>query len=335
MPWRRGQASVVGQLVEWEVWVELVVRSEGRLHVFLPMLDRGVDGLVHRLDDERWIPVQVKGRSTLRNGSLQITVPVGSMVDPDAIVIGAFLDDDHLGPFVLVVIEREFRRLATRGTRLGVPVLAAQVSMVLGRRSRWARHVFPRELMAEAMLAGVKPTVRVPPLPLRRQGRVARAVGFRGEVEVIRRLAETNELTIYRPFPDLETAEVVVLHEKSRRVLGIQVKTIGVDKRHSQNTIDIDMASFRPSETTSIVVVAWDRDEDTFRDQCLLIPSLEVGRIAEVKRGHLRFAFNPRPEHPGKLDSYRRPLDELGRITVEQTRKQTGQALGPPFRRQR
>ena len=46
-PWHRGQASVVGQLLEWEVWVELVVRSQGRLHVFLPLLDRGVDALVH------------------------------------------------------------------------------------------------------------------------------------------------------------------------------------------------------------------------------------------------------------------------------------------------
>ena len=178
MHWRRGQASVVGQAVEWEVWVELVVRSEGRLHVFLPMLDRGVDGLVHRLDDDRWIPVQVKGRSTLRNGSLVLTVPVGSMVDPDAMVIGAFLDDDHLGPLVMVITEREFRRLATRSERLGVPLFAAQVSMVPGRRSRWARHVFPREFMADALLAGIKPTVRVPPLPLRRQGRVARARGI-------------------------------------------------------------------------------------------------------------------------------------------------------------
>ena len=140
--WRRGQASVVGQVVEWEVWVDLVVQSEGRLHVFLPMLDRGVDALVHRLDDELWIPVQVKGRSTLRNGSLQITVPVGSMVHPEAIVIGAFLEDDHLGPVVLVITEREFRRLAVKGTRLGVAALAAQVPMVPGRRSRWARHVF-------------------------------------------------------------------------------------------------------------------------------------------------------------------------------------------------
>ncbi len=335
MTWRRGQASVVGQLVEWEVWVELVVRSEGRLHVFLPMLDRGVDGLVHRLDDERWVPVQVKGRSTLRNGSLQLTIPLGSLVDPDAVVIGAFLDDDHLGPFVLVITEREFRRVATRSTRLGAPVLSGQVSMVPGRRSRWARHVFPRDQMAEAMLAGVMPTIRVPPAPLRRQGRIARAVGFRGEVEVIRRLAEMNELTIYRPFPDLETAEVVVLHERSRRVLGMQVKTVGVDKRHPHDTVDIDMTSFRPSTTTSIVVVAWDRDDAAFCEQCLLIPSLEVGRIAAVTRGHLRFAFNPRPQHAGKLDSYRRPLEELGRITVEQTRKRIGRASGQPGSHQR
>jgi hypothetical protein len=327
--WRRGQASVVGQAVEWEVWVELVVRSEGRLHVFLPMLDRGVDGLVHRLDDERWIPVQVKGRSTLRNGSLVLTIPVASMVDPDAIVIGAFLDDDHLGPFVLVITEREFRRLAVRSTRLGVPVLAAQVSMVPGRRSRWSRHVFPRERMADALLAGLKPTIHIPPLPVRRQGRVARAVGFRGEVEVIRRMAAMNELTIYRPFPDLETAEVVVVHEVSRRVLGIQVKTIGVDKRHPHDMVDVDMVSFRPSATTVVVVVAWDRDEGAFCDQCLVIPSLEIGQITKVVRGHLRFAFNPHPENPGKQDAYRRPLNELGEITVEQTRKQIGRASGP------
>ncbi|HEY8814772.1 MAG TPA: hypothetical protein VIP57_06675, partial [Candidatus Dormibacteraeota bacterium] len=64
---------------------------------------------------------------------------------------------------------------------------------------------------------------------------------------MIRRMAEMNELTIYRPFPDLETAEVVVIHEISRRVLGIQVKTIGVDKRHPHDTVDVDMVSFRPS----------------------------------------------------------------------------------------
>ena len=110
-----------------------------------------------------------------------------------------------------------------------------------------------------------------------------------------------------------------MLHERSRRVLGIQVKTIGVDKRHPHNTVDIDMVSFRPSVTTTVVVVAWDRDESALCDQCLVIPSTEIGQIAAVTRGHLRFAFNPQPGRAGKLDPYRRPLEELGRVTAEQT----------------
>lgn len=301
------------------MWVELVVRSQGRLHVFLPLLDRGVDALVHRLDDECWIPVQVKGRSRLRNGSLQLTIPARSMADPDAIIIGAALDDDHLGPRLLVISERAFRRLATRSETHGTPVIAAQVSLEPGRRSRWARYVFARDRLAEALIAGVKPGVSLPSRPLRQRGRVARAVGFRGEVEVMRRLADRDDLTLYRPFPDLETAEVVVIHEQTRRVLGIQVKTVGVDRRHPRDTVDIDLKSFRPSVTTWIVVVAWDRDQGAFGDECLVIPSMEVDRIAEPYRGHLRFPFYPGSGRPGRLDSYRRRLDKLGSIVAELT----------------
>ena len=301
------------------MWVELVVRSQGRLHVFLPLLDRGVDALVHRLDDECWIPVQVKGRSRLRNGSLQLTIPARSMVDPAANVIGAALEDDHLGPWLLVITERAFRRMATRSETHGIPVTAAQVSLEPGRRSRWARYVFARERLAEALIAGVKPGAVIPSRPLRQRGRVARAVGFRGEVEVIRRLAERDDLTLYRPFPDLETAEVVVIHETTRRVLGIQVKTVGVDRRHPRDTVDIDLKSFRPSVTTWIVVVAWDREQGAFGDECLVIPSMEVDRIAEPYRGHLRFPFYPGSGRPGRLDSYRRRLDKLGAVVAELT----------------
>jgi hypothetical protein len=315
-PWGRSQASIVGQLVEWEVWVELVVQSHGRLHVFLPLLDRGVDALVHRLDDGRWIPVQVKGRSKLRNGSLEFTVPLVAMVDPKAMFIGVALEDDHLGPRVLVISERAFRRVAVHSEVQGRPVVFAQVSLVPGRRSRWARYVFAREQLAEALIAGVKPTVSVP-LPLRRQGKAARVLGFRGEVEVLRRLADQDELSTYRAFPDLETAEIAVIHEETRRVLGIQVKTIGVDRRHLHDTVDIDMASFRPSDTTWVVVAAWDREQLRFKDECLVIPSTEVDRIVEPYRGHVRFPFMPGSDRPGRLDPYRRLLTNLGRIVAD------------------
>ena len=304
----------MGQLAEWEVWVELVVQSHGRLHVFLPLLDRGVDALIHRLDDSRWIPVQVKGRSQLRNGSLQITVAEAGLVDPDAFIVGVALEDDHVGPYALVISEREFRRHAIRSTARGRPVVAAQVSFVVGRPSRWSRYVFPKNDLAAAVLAGVRPELKVSPPP-RIRGAIARATGFRGEAEVTRRLADVDELTLFRAFPDLETAEIVVLHEKSRRVLGIQVKTIGVDRKHPNGTIDIDLASFRPSATTWVVAVAWDRDAMSFRDECLVIPSLEVGQIVPPYRGHLKFPYYPdSPVKWGRLTPYRRPLAEFGQF---------------------
>ena len=276
------------------------------------MLDRGIDALVHRLDDGRWIPVQVKGRSALRSGSLEITVHDWSLVDPNALIVGVSLEGDHMGPYLLVINEREFKRLAVRSNVRGKPVFAAQVSFVPGRKSRWADHVYPRERLSEALLAGVEPAAGVA-MPPRMRGAIARSTGFRGEIEVTRRLADVDDLNIYRAFPDLETAEIVVLHEQSRQVLGIQVKTIGVDRRHPFETIDIDLASFRPSPTTWVVGVAWDRDAKTFRGECLVIASQEIAQIIPPYRGHLRFPFNPDGTW-GRLAPYRRPLAELGQL---------------------
>jgi hypothetical protein len=237
-----------------------------------------------------------------------------SLIDPDAMVIGVALEEDHLGPYVLVISEREFRRLAIRSTARGEPVVAAQVSFVVGRPSRWSRFVFPKGELAAALLAGIKPTFKVSPPP-RVRGAIARATGFKGEAEVTRRLAEVDELTIYRAFPDLETAEIVVLDEESRRVLGIQVKTIGVDRKHPNGTIDIDLASFRPSPTTWVVAVAWDREAMSFRNECLVMPSLEIGQIVPPYRGHLRFPYYPdSPVKWGRLTPYRRALAELGQL---------------------
>jgi hypothetical protein len=303
---------VVGQLAEWEVWAELVVRSHGRLHVFLPLLDRGVDGLVHRIDDGSWFPVQVKGRSQLRNGALILTVAASALVDPNAIIVGVFVEEDHLEPQVLVISERDFRRLAGRSQNRRGPLYDAQISLVPGKPTRWAPFIFRLDGLADAVVADVKPAIAIP-VP-RRRGTIARAVGFRGEAEVVRRLADSDALTLYRPFPDLETAEIAAQHEKTRRVLGIQVKTIGVDKRHPHNTVDIDLASFRPSPQVWVVVLAWDRDRTAFRDECLVIPSIEAERVIPAYRGHLVFPFAPASGKPGRLDPFRRLLADLGSI---------------------
>src|SRR5438094_865002 len=49
--WPPTRTDAVGQAGEFLVWAAMVTQSGGGLHVFLPLLDRGIDGLIHRLDD--------------------------------------------------------------------------------------------------------------------------------------------------------------------------------------------------------------------------------------------------------------------------------------------
>ncbi len=49
--WHHGQTLAAGQVAEFKVWAELVRQSVGGLHVFLPLRDMGIDGVVHRLGD--------------------------------------------------------------------------------------------------------------------------------------------------------------------------------------------------------------------------------------------------------------------------------------------
>jgi hypothetical protein len=113
--WHHGQTLAAGQVAEFKVWAELVRQSMGGLHVFLPLRDVGIDGVLHRLQDGAYIPVQVKGRTSLTPaGQVHITVTASSLVDDGALIIATVIDGAELGRMVLVVDERDFRRLAAR-----------------------------------------------------------------------------------------------------------------------------------------------------------------------------------------------------------------------------
>jgi hypothetical protein len=73
-PWTRNEASASGQVFEFRLWAALTEQSRGGLHVFLPLADRGVDGLIHRISDGAYIPVQAKGRSQLSEGEVRLVV---------------------------------------------------------------------------------------------------------------------------------------------------------------------------------------------------------------------------------------------------------------------
>ena len=115
-PWTRDEAGASGQVFEDRVCALLAEQSRGQLHVFRPPLDRGVDALVHRLTDGAYIPVQAKGRSSLRKGTVQLLVAAESV-------------EGGVGPTLLVVPTPDFRRLALLTSANGVPEYAMSFSM--------------------------------------------------------------------------------------------------------------------------------------------------------------------------------------------------------------
>jgi len=311
--WHHGQTLAAGQVVEFKVWAELVRQSLGGLHLFLPLRDLGIDGVVHRLADGAYVPVQVKGRTSLTPaGQVHITVTASSMLDDEALVVAALVDGEQLGRFVLVVDEATFRSLAVHDVVEGREYLTAAFAMHEGGTSRWAPYLVARERLAErfgtALAAEAPSEVGAVPGPDR--GRE----GFLGEIEVVRRLAEASALNIFRPFPDLETVEVLTRHVSSHRFLGLQVKTVGWDEAHVENRVYVRRSSFRPSISTFISVLGWNRTSHRFEDDCLLIPSVELADVARVEGEWMMLEVEPGSARHRRLDRYRVSLLSLGSI---------------------
>jgi hypothetical protein len=317
LPWTTNELSASGQVFEFRLWAALTEQSRGQLHVFLPLTDRGIDGLVHRRADGAYIPIQAKGRSSLVGGEVHLVVWADSLKDDRALLVGGLITDGGLGPMILVVSESDFKRLALQSTNDGRAVYAMGFGMRPLSNSRWLPFLVPTARLTERF--GLpSPAVSLEelpsPHPMWRSD-----VGFLGEAEVVRLLAESGDLNLFRPFPDLETSELAVLHVESRRVLGIQVKTRGVDASNPAATVNVRESSFRSSPTTYFVVLAWLRNEAMFHDECLLIPSEEFRSVCQpaLTEGNLKFEWHPGSAAHSHLDKYRtRRSDLRNRVTL-------------------
>ena len=135
--------------------------------------------------------------------------------------------------------------------------------------------------------------------------------GFLGEMEVVRRLAEGQALNIFRPFPDLETVEVLARDSAKGRFIGLQVKTVGWDNAHLENRVYVRRSSFRPSTSTLICVLSWNRDALRFEDDLLLIPSVELAGVARVEREWMMLEIEPASTRHRRLERYRKSLLDL------------------------
>src|SRR5438094_2938755 len=114
LAWPSGTNDAIGQAGEFLVWATLVAQSGGRLHVFLPLLDRGIDGLIHRLDDGAYLAIQVKTKSVVSHAEAPFALNESHLFTPDQLVIGVFLEGDRLGPYALVVDAATIKRKAGR-----------------------------------------------------------------------------------------------------------------------------------------------------------------------------------------------------------------------------
>ncbi len=286
-PWTPAEVSASGQVFEFRLWALITEQSRGSLHVFLPLADRGIDALVHRLSDGAYIAVQAKGRSTLQDGEVHIAVWAESLRDDKALLVSGLLTEGGLGPTMLVIPEGEFKRLAYLTSNRGTPVYSAEFGMHPRSDSHWLPWLVPTAELATRLGVPITPAEE---LVEERRLEWRSDIGFLGESEVIRLLAESGELNLFRPFPDSETAEVAVLQLPSRRVIGLQVKTVEVDRTRMRATVNVYASSFRQAPTTYLVVLAWLRGELRFHEECLLIPSAELRSFAkDDHRGHLNF----------------------------------------------
>src|SRR5713101_264337 len=313
--WTRAEASASGQVFEFRLWALLTEQSRGGLHVFLPLADRGGDAMVHRLSDGSYFAVQAKGRSSLVGGEVELMVWAESLAHDDVLVVSGLIVEGGLGPTVLVVPAGDFKRLADATTANGRPIYAMSFGMRPRSDSRWLPYLVPMERMVERfgltpVEAALEPEIGPPPM-------WRSDLGFLGESEVTRRLAESEKLNLFRPFPDSETAELVVRHQASGRVVGLQVKTVGIDSAHPAATVTALASSLRTSPTTYFVVLAWRRDDRRFHDECLLIPSEKLRAIAgEDSFGHIKFEWHPGSVAKGGLDPFpyrlERPCETIG-----------------------
>ncbi len=308
--WPYGGPDAIGQAAEFLVWASLIAQSGGGLHIFLPMLDRGIDAVVHRLEDRAYLAVQVKGKTALHGAEAPIAVFEDHLFTPDQLIIGVHLDGDRLGPFVLMADAFTFKKKAARIEDRGRVRLVADMPMHPIPGHKWSEDLVPLAKLAERLAAGKRAPAALPPVEA--VSDEDRVIGFWGEQEVCRRLAMLEDCGLFRPFPDNETAEILVRRLATGDTLGIQVKTSQLGESHGSQKIFVYRPSFVGGPTTFLVALAWVLPEHRFHETCLVIPTDVLPSVAAAVGPYYEFHFRPAgSRRSSRLDPYRVPLESL------------------------
>lgn len=308
-PWPTGSQDEIGQKGEFLVWSTLIGQSGGRLHIFLPTPDRGIDGLIHRLQDRAYLAVQVKTKTFTNSGEASIAVLERHLFTDDQLVIGVHLVGKWLGDYALVADAATFRRKAGRVIDRGRPLLVADMPLHPIAGHKWSEELVLLDDLA-ARLGVVPPALIAPPpvAPLDED----LVIGSWGELAVLDRLSKLVDCGVFRPFPDNEMAEVVIRRLATGRTVGIQVKTEQLDEPHAYRNVVVNRATFVPDPNTYVVALAWIIPQRRFHETCLLIPAEVLPSIAGTSGPDYELHFRPDGSaEPSKVDPYRIPLEQL------------------------
>lgn len=298
--------------MEFRIWAELIQQSRGALHIFLPVLDRGLDAIVHRLTDGKYIPIQVKCRGALAGRKFQLIIPSSELVEDSGLIIAGLLGEEQLGDQLIVVDEATFKQLASHDVVHGKEVFWCEVNLAKPPE-KWKAHVIARENLGGRLMESAAPT-EAPPTPAPPPiDRYEMWLGSVGETEVVRLLAENPDLDIFRPFPDLEMIEILVRHRTTSRFCGIQVKTaVAAAQRNGEASLHIRKATFVASPEILVVGLAWLADKKEVADECVLVPTDRLLDIASWDSRSWILTFRPHSPERTRLDPYRSPTAELG-----------------------
>jgi hypothetical protein len=322
--WPHGSQDPIGQAGEFLVWAPLITQSGGGLHVFLPELDRGLDAVIHRLEDGAYLALQVKTKTYLSGPEAVIAVYEKHLFTPDQLIIGVHLEGDHLGPFVLVADAATFKSKAATMLDRGRVMLVADMPVHPIPGHRWSEDLVSVDRLAARL--GATRLEQVEALAAEPVLDEDRLIGYWGEQEVKRRLAFLEDCGLFRPFPDNEANEILIRRLATGSTIGIQVKTAQLSEPNARRTILINRSSFVPASTTYVVAVAWMVSERRFHETCLIIPSEVIPGLASINGPDYELHFHPAgSDRHSRLDRYRFPLESLGetfaqRLTDIQTR---------------
>jgi hypothetical protein len=306
----------LGQVIEWLVWSSIVGHSDRTTHVFLPLDDRGVDGIVRRVDDEAMCAVQVKGRTSIAYSEIRTVVRRTSLDDPNITFVVALLD-----PTTITLGETVYVMGADTVLRLGSPSNGpngAEIELRLPypprAQSKWAPYACRLSEIVDHLFpsAGVSPPPRPPastptlaepliPAPPRQR----ELLGHLAELEVMRLLGEPPTLNTFKSFPDLEEAEYLVRHRPSGTIRGIQVKCLIVLDAESRGGVDFHGPSFAPSSITDAVILAWREDINGFDTTAWIIPTIDIPTLVTTDRYTFRLPLRIASDRPMRTDPYR------------------------------